>query len=250
MRRASAFAVLALVCVNAVAKDAQCRIESDYELALNPRSVILVREAGTPHALVMRQGRLFVDDGWVSLGADDTRRLAEFERGTREAMPEAQAFGRLASGIAFDALAQVAAGFSANPAATRTRLDAARARLDGRVASTITAHHFNGRDLGQDIARTVGETLPHLVGDIVGGALSAAFAGDRSRLERMEHLDAEVEAAVTPRLAALEPPAMALCRRLEALDALDDALDYRLPDGRPLQLLRAVPAVAPAPPSQ
>ncbi|MCF5946789.1 YggN family protein, partial [Xanthomonas perforans] len=34
------------------------------------------------------------------------------------------------------------------------------------------------------------------------------------------------------------PRAHQLCQRLEALDALDNALAYRLPSGEPLQLLR------------
>lgn len=254
MRRAFVFAVLALGCVNVAAKDAHCRIESDYELTLNPRSLILVRDTGTPKAIVMRQGRLFVDNAWVTLAAEDVTRLAAFEQGTREAMPEAQALARAAADVAFTALGEVAAGFSTDPKATRGKLDAARARLDDRLARAVTAHRFDGRDLGQGIASAVEEAIPDLIGDIVGGAISAAFAGDKSRLARMEHLDAEIEAAVTPRAAALEQSAAALCRRLEALDALDNALQYRLPDGEPLQLLRMAapvqpPAAPPAPPA-
>ena len=243
MHRAFAFAVLALACVNVAAKDARCRVESDYELTLNPRSLVLVRDTGTPKAIVMRQGRMFVDNAWVNLDAEDTRRLAAFEQGTREAMPEARALGRAAGDIAFTALAQVAASFSSDPTATRSKLEAARKKLADRLAGAVTAHRFDGRDLGYDIAAVVRETIPDLIGDIVGGAISAAIAGDKSRLERMEQLDAEIEAAVMPRAAALGQGVAALCRRLEALDALDNALQYRLPDGQPLQLLRMVPPI-------
>lgn len=245
MRRAFALVVLALACANVAAKDVRCRVESDYDLTLNSRSLILVRDAGTPKAIVMRQGRLFVDNAWITLGTEDVRRLAAFEQGTREAMPEAQALGRAAADIAFTALGQVAAGFSSDPKATRDKLNAARAKLDERLAGAVNAHRFDGRDLGHGIAAAVEEAIPDLIGDIVGGAISAAFAGDKTRLERMEHLDAEIEAAVMPRAAALEQRAAALCQRLEALDALDNALDYRMADGQPLQLLRLVPPVAP-----
>jgi hypothetical protein len=245
MHRALAFAVLALACVNVAAKDARCLIESDYELTLNPRSLILVRGAGTPKAIVMRQGRLFVDNAWVTLGAQDVGRVAAFEQGIREAMPEAQALGRAAADIAFTALGQVAAGFSSEPRATRDRLNTARAKLDERLAGAVSAHRFDGRDLGHGIAVAVEDAIPAVIGDIVGGAISAAFAGDKTRLERMEHLDAEIEAAVAPRAAALEQRAAALCQRLMALDALDNALDYRMADGQPLQLLRLVPPVDP-----
>lgn len=242
MRRVSVFALLALGCVNVAAKDTGCRVESDYELTLNARSLILVRDAGVPKAIVMRQGRLFVDNAWVPLGLEDVRRLAAFEQGTRDAMPEAQAIGRAAADIAFTALGEVAAGFSSDPVAVRAKLDAARVKLDARLADSVSAHRFDGRDVGRGIAEAVGDAIPSLIGDIVGGAISAAFAGDKSRLERMEHLDAEIEAAVAPRAAILEQRSLALCQRLEALDALDNALEYRLPDGQPLNLLRVAAA--------
>lgn len=243
MRRTPVFAALALVCVNAAAMDAGCRVESDYELTLNQRSLIMVRDVGVPRAIVIRPGRLFVDNAWVTLGAADVRRLTDFEQGTRDAMPQAQAIGRAAADIAFTALGEVAAGFSSHPETVRAKLDGARVRLDARLADSVSANRFDGRDVGRGIAQAVGEVIPDLIGDIVGGAISAAFSGDKSRLERMEHMDAEIEAAVAPRAAALEQRARALCQRLEALDALDNALEFRLPDGQPLQLLRvAAPA--------
>ena len=78
--------------------------------------------------------------------------------------------------------------------------------------------------------------LPTVIGDIVGGAVHAAF-GDAERLQRMENLDAEIEARIEPRAKALEKSADALCRRMESLDRIDNALDYRLPGGDALELL-------------
>ena len=60
--RLLALAVLALSCGAAWADEIECNVESDYELTLNERSVIFTRDTGTPKAIVMRQGRLFVDD--------------------------------------------------------------------------------------------------------------------------------------------------------------------------------------------
>ena len=81
--------------------------------------------------------------------------------------------------------------------------------------------------------------LPLVIGDIVGGAISAAFSGDEARIERMNNLDKEIERRVQPRANQLEKRAESLCRRMEALDAIDDALVYRLPDGSRLDLIDA-----------
>ncbi len=251
MHRLLVLTVLSLACAGVMANPRGCDvdIQSDYELVLNERSVILTRDSGVstaidaarpdgaPRAIVMRQGRLFVDDAWVTLSAADRARVAAFEQGTRETMPEAQAIGRAAADIAFTALGEVAAGFSTDPAASRAKLATARVQLDARLARSVTATRFDGRDLGSGISEAVGAVLPSMIGDIVGGAISAAFSGDASRLKRMENLDAQIEAKVKPRAISLEQRAESLCRRMIALDAIDNSLEYRH-RGQPLDLLR------------
>jgi hypothetical protein len=221
--------------------DASCDIESDYDLSIDERSVILTRADDTPKAIVMRQGRLFVDDRWVELSDADHKRIAEFEQGTRDAMPEAQAIARDAADIAFTVLDELATGFSSDPKAVRAKVEHARAQIDARLARSVTANRFNARDLGDGIGDAVAEVIPSMIGDIVSGAIGAAFGGDASRLKRMENLDAQIEAQVEPRARRLEQRAERLCRRLEALDRLDDALEFRLPDGQALNLLEARP---------
>ena len=222
--------------------DASCDIDSDYDLTIDERSVILTRESGVPHAIVMRQGKLFVDDRWVELNAADRRRIADFERGTREAMPEVQAIGRDAADIAFTVLGEVAAGFASDPEIVKQKLARARSQLDARLARSVTPNRFNGRELGDGIGEAVAEVIPSMIGDIVSGAIGAAFSGDASRLKRLEDLDAQIDARVEPRARALEARAQALCRRLVELDRIDDALEFRLPDGRALGLLETRPS--------
>ncbi len=239
MRRLLALTVLVLACSSAIAGPGGCEINvrSEYDLALNERSVILTRDHGTPKSIVMRQGRLFVDDAWVALSPADSRRIAAFEQSARATMPEAQAIGRAAADIAFITLGELAVGFSSDPAASQAKLAKARTQLDARLARSITATRFDGRDLGNGISQAVGAVLPSMIGDIVGGAISAAFSGDSSRLRRMENLDTQIEAKVKPRALALERRAEGLCRRMIELDRIDEALEYRY-DGQPLDLLR------------
>ena len=233
-----------LLCATATvhAGEVSCRIESDYDLSINAQSVILTRDSGIPKWIVIRGERLFVDDRWIPLTAEDRRRLAEFDRGAREAMPLAREIGRDAADIAFTALGEVAAGFSNDPAGTRARLDQARDGIDARLARSVSANRFDGSDLGKGIGEAVSEVIPLVIGDIVGGAVRAALSGDTRRLEQMENLDKQIEARIEPRAKALEKRAEALCGKLEALERLDSALAYRLPAGEALDLLRIKPA--------
>lgn len=230
---------LLLACGAAAAKDIECDVDSDFDLTINEKSVILTRSHGTqaPKAIVMRDGRLFVDDEWVKLSAADSRRIAEYEKQARATMPLAQQIGRDAADIAFTALGEVAAGLSSNPKDTRADLDKARAKIDRNLQHSISANRFSGNELGSSIAGAITEVIPLVIGDIVGGAVSAALSGDQARLERMDNLDKEIERRVEPRAKQLEKSAEALCRKMEALDAIDDALEFRMPDGSRLDLL-------------
>ncbi|MCR6664358.1 MAG: YggN family protein [Luteimonas sp.] len=225
--------------------NAECNISSDYEFHLTERSVVYTRKSGVPKRVLIRDGALFIDDDWVQVGAADAARLRDYERGARDAMPLAQKIGRDAAQIALAAVGEVAAVFSNDPAGTRAKLDEARKRIDARLQQAITPTRFSGDALGRGIGEAIGDVLPTFIGDVVGGALRAAFTGDASRFERIEgDLDTRIEAIVAPRKAELEANAREFCRRMEALGAIDDALEYRLPDGRPLSLLRVTAKAA------
>jgi hypothetical protein len=239
----SALPVIALLlsASAASAKDINCNIESDYDFSLNEQSLIFTRDSGMPKWIVIRGDRLFVDDRWVALDADDRKRIAAIDRGAREIMPLAREIARDATDIAFTAISEVAAGFSSDAGKTRAKLDQARKQIDARLARSVTANRFDSSDLGDGIGDAVGEVVPLLIGDIVGGAVSAALSGDSARLERMQNLDQQIEARVAPRAKALETRSEQLCNKMLELDRLDNALAYRLPDGAPLNLLEAKP---------
>lgn len=152
-------------------QDLHCEVSSDYDLTLNARSLILIRESGTPQRLVMRQGALFVEDRWVALSADDRARLVQFERQTREVVPLAQAVGREAADIAVTAVGEVAAGFSRSPDATRAQLANVREKIDVRLKQSFGKSQLTPIDIDDDIGALVAELLPQLIGDVVAGAV-------------------------------------------------------------------------------
>ena len=255
-RWAAATAALALAATAAHAADrdrgvvvsADCEIDSPYEFRLTDRSVVYTRATGTPRTVLIRDGKLFIDEAWVAVSEADARRLREFERGTRASMPLVQQIGRDAAQIAFTAIGEVAAGLSSDPAATRRKLDGVRGQVDARIVQSISANRFSADALGDGLGDAIGEALPAVLEDVVGGAVGAAvgaaLGGNPERLQRLETLDADIEARIAPRAKALERSTTQLCRRMEALDALDNALEYRLPNGRPLGLLEVRPRQA------
>src|SRR3546814_9854177 len=83
-----------------------CDVHSDYDFALTSMCLILIREDGAPKTVLMRQGRLFIDDRWVEVGAADRQRLSDYEREARAMMPLAAKIGQDAADIAFTALGE------------------------------------------------------------------------------------------------------------------------------------------------
>lgn len=233
--------VLLLACGSATAGDrhvnVDCDVHSDYDFALTKKSVVLTRRSGEPRTVLMRQGRLFIDDKWVEVSPADRDRLVAYEREARATMPLAQQIGRDAADIAFTALGEVARGFSRDPEKTDAKLKQARVELDRSLARSIGPSHFNSDALGKGIGEAVGDVMPMVIGDIVGGALRAAFSGDSERFENMDGIDKRIDAIIEPRAKALERNAEQLCRNMRTLDGIDDALEYRH-DGKPLDLLQ------------
>lgn len=227
--------------------DVNCRVDSPYSLGVTERSVIYTRDAraaGTPRRVVIRDGRLFVDDAWVQLDAEDSRRIADYEREVRAMLPEFQRVAGQASDIAFTTLQDVADAMSSHPERSRRTLEAARKRLDAALAVSINAQRFDSDAIGEEIEKAIGDVVPDLTGDLVGGVLRAVFTGDDARLQRIDRMGDLIDAKVEARARSLERDAQALCTRMEGLDRIENGLHYRGADGKPLELLRVDPRPA------
>lgn len=218
-----------------------CSVDSPYALGVTERSVIYTRSTGTPRRVVIREGRLFVDDAWVRLDAEDSRRVADYEREVRAMLPDFQRVAAQASDIAFTTLQDVADAMSSHPERTRRTLDAARKRLDASLAASINAQRFDSEAIGVEIEKAVQEVMPDVIGDLVGGVLKAVFTGDDARLERLDRMDDLIDARIEARAQGLERDAQALCTRMEGLDRIENGLHYRGADGKPLELLKVNP---------
>lgn len=71
--------------------------------------------------------------------------------------------------------------------------------------------------------------------------MKAVFADDKERAEiqaRMERMKDVLEVKVDARAKQLEPLAEAMCQRMERMDSIDNALEYRLPNGDRIEFLK------------
>ncbi len=244
MRRAALFLALSLAAGASQAGDLSCEVHGDYELRIDGDHIGFVREGGDPVRVEFRDGRLLVDGRPGSLSDADRARIARMLGEIRALAPEVGAIALEAVDIAFSALSEVADGLLDDSDATIARLGEARDRIEDDLRRDPLGT-FDDRRRAALVGDVVTDLVPALVGDVVQAALVAAFTGDTAKAEaleaRAERIEREVERRIEPRARALEERAETLCARIATLDAIEEDLDYRLPDGRRLELLRSGP---------
>ena len=221
-----------------------CDFESEFDLRIQPKSVLFHRGAGNPETIEMTDGRLLVDGREIALSAEDERRIRRYETEVRALVPEVKAIALEAIGIASEAVIQVAATFGGdNSRKALERVDELTDRLADRIANSTDSADWDNDEFEDAIESLVTELVPMMAGDIAAVAITAALTGDEAASkrieERAERMEKAIEEKVERRAKELEARAEALCPRVKALDELEDALAVRLADNRRLDLLDA-----------
>ena len=216
-----------------------CDIRSDYNIGPYGNAFQFHRDTGPARKIGIGGGRLFVDGKEIRLSEPDQQRVAQFEGEMHGLVPEVQKLSEEAVDIAFTALVEVARGLSSTPDDTIADLEKSRRQALAEIrAKPMTV--FNDDATGDLIKPIVERYAPDIAGGAVRSAMSMIFAGEAKRAafeKRMEHMEHEIDTRVDARAKALEPLAKSVCDRLNRMDTLDDALEYRLSGGQPLQLL-------------
>lgn len=216
-----------------------CNVSSDYSVRPARRAFVFHQDEGK-REVGIGGGRLFIDGHEVTVSDADHARLREMEGEMHALVPEFQQVATEAMDIAFTALTEVARELSADPGQTVSNLEASHRRAMARMRTSPMVL-FDGDAMADVVQPILRDYLPEIIGGAVRTAIKAAFTigkdGDlQARMDRMEH---ELDTRVNARAKALEPLAERMCTRLRRIDALDDALEVRMPDGSALDLLRA-----------
>lgn len=220
-----------------------CNVDSKYALDTYRNAFVLTQEDGKPARISFGGGKLFIDGREAPLTPADQQRMREFEGELRQLLPEMQKITIEAIDIAFTALTEVARGLSSNPDKSVAKLKRSQA-LALRELNSQPSWMF-GRDADDDavaaiIDPIVSDFVPEITGSAVTMAMKAVFASEEERQAmeaRMQKMGDALDSKIDARAKALEPQAEAMCGRLRRMDAIDNALDYRLPSGKPIELL-------------
>jgi hypothetical protein len=148
-----------------------------------------------------------------------------------------------AVGIASDALIHVATSLSGQTDdATAQRARELSDRLRARIQDSSDSSEWNEGEFEKEVAGLTAELVPSLVGNVAALAVQAALTGDEAGAaaleKRMENFEKELETRIESRAKEIETRADALCPRLAELDTLEAALEVRLADNRPLDLIQ------------
>ncbi|MEO7251654.1 MAG: DUF2884 family protein [Arenimonas sp.] len=217
-----------------------CDIRSAYVIDTYRRAFLFNQPGRRPAEIGIGGGRLFIDGKEQTLSAADHQRLRQLELEMQQMVPEVKQVTLEAVEIAFTALTEVARGLSSDPQATVSSLESARQRVRTEMVARPLAV-FDHDAMADVVKPILTEYVPKIVGGAISSGLKAAFAGEKESREfkaRMDHMGDELNKRVDARAKALEPLAENMCQRLRRMDGIDDSLEFRLPDGEALQLLR------------
>jgi Protein of unknown function (DUF2884). len=219
----------------------QCGYNSNYDVRVTPAGIDFSRSGAQPGEVFMHDGTLRVDGRTVAVSVDDAVRLRRYEADMRSLLPEMAGVAHEAVGIAFDALATVAAtlgGSQHHRDKLVHQLNESRMEALRGMTARIDADHWSQQDFADAIAQPVTAASNQLASALTRSVMWSLFTGRASELEaRADSVDASMEKEMQARSGQLEARAKAICPRLAELDGLQQQFGFRLADGRPLQLL-------------
>lgn len=216
-----------------------CDAHSDYQVGMSGQAFVFENNDGRNTRVVLGGGQLYINGKQTALSAEDQKRLDGFETELRLLVPESRKVVTEAVSIAFDALSAVSTALSGD-AGKSAEYDKARAKALASANDPTRLPIFNDQSMRGIVEPIVSEFVPDIVGSALGFAMKAMFAGEEKAAAmeaRMDAMDKDLDARIDARAKALEPLAEGMCKRIQRMDALDNALEVRLPNGKPIDFL-------------
>lgn len=218
-----------------------CNMGSDYTTSLSGQAFVFENTRGRNKRLVLGGGKLFINGEPAALSPADQARIDGFEKELRLLVPESRKVATEAIVMAIDALSSVSTAMSGDEADSRGA-DAVRAKAIAAANNSKTLPFFNDEAMQGIVEPIVAEYVPKITGNALGFAVKAMFAGEQKNKAmeaRMQAMEKDLDSRMRARAKSLEPLAESMCKRIQRMDRIDDSLEIRLPDGKPINFLYA-----------
>jgi hypothetical protein len=175
----------------------QCGYNSNYDVRVTAAGIDFSRGGAQPNEIFMHDGALRVDGRPVAVSADDAARLRSYEGDMRSLLPEMAGIAHEAVGIAFDALATVAAtlgGSQHHRDALVRQLNQSRMEALRGLEASINADHWSQQDFADAIEQPVTEASNQLASSLTRSVMWSLFTGRAGELEaRADSVDQSME---------------------------------------------------------
>lgn len=226
--------------------NARCHVESRYGVQVeNDRLDFTRNSAGTagPSRIELVGGSIHIDGQAIALSAADRQRVNQFQLKLRALLPQVKQIAAESIDIAFVALSTVVTQFSSDErrAELLGELRALKNDAEHTIATANSTDALENAAFERRLEAAVERIVPTLAGEFAAQAIRVAMSGDADAAASIERRATEfgqqMERSVEGAAKALETKVARLCPQVEALDAIDNSFDWRLPDGSKPELL-------------
>lgn len=194
----------------AAPNDATCMPMSEYQFQIANDQVIAMSDSRAPHSVVMKDGKLFVENQWVTLSKDDAQRVRNIEKSLRALEPKIQAENER---LAIDQLRD------------QVQRDKAERRF------RIGPMGMMQSSAGQRVMEGMADQMLGVMGDLMRGMQTARRTGNTDDIGKI--------VSQLPFPSVAQGFSTQLCRDYQALNEQDNALTYRY-NREPIELLRVM----------
>lgn len=240
MMRQLVASALIIGAATASAAEVTCKFPAHFELT--PSGLEIVKQIDADLRVRISEAQIFVDDRLQTVSAADRQRLRDLDRDARALLVDVAKLAQSAIDLATEAIQVSAVELLGSERATalRPQFDALRSDLRAAVSAALERSPVDEQQIEQRIRELVAQWLPQLVAAVTAAAVQAALSGGPTKAEELtagaERLALKVETALGEAAEAVEEQAKRLCLRASKLSQSVRELEFRLPDGRPIEL--------------
>jgi len=226
--------------------DARCRVESRYGVQIDNDRLDFTRKASAgagPARIELVGSSIHIDGQAIALSPADRKRVDQFQSELRAMVPQVKQIAADSIEIAFVALATVVTQFSSDErrAELLDELQGLRIEADHAIATANSTDALKNAAFERRIEAAVERIVPTLAGEFAAQAIRVAMSGDEDAAATIEQranaFGEQIERSVEGAAKDLEAKVARLCPQVEALDAIDNSFEWRLPDGSKPELL-------------